>query len=551
MKKTILALVCFFSLLYSRNDNTQIEINSSIINKIQQNEKQKDIFEKQKNNLENIKQNKVYEINPINILVEYQEEDCIEIEEINIELSTVISVEELSVLKEPYLNNCKGIKGISNLVKKISNVYIKKGYITSRAYIKPQDLSDGIVDISILEGKVEKVKTKNINVVNLFGVYTEKILNVRDLEVAIQQAERLRSQKINFQLLPGSKIGYSIIDIRGSKVNVPYYGNYSLNNFGSKQNGKYQISMGFNYENPFELNDIFSLNLNTTNRIANKYNITRGASLSYSIPYHQLLFNFDYSTSVYKQLNKDEFQDNYISKGDTQNFLIGTNYKAFHTRRETLEVNAGFEYKKSNNYLNDIKLEIQSYKLFVFNLGVKHTYKDNFSNYYGQVTFFQGSDLFGTTNSFADQENDFQKLVVDMGLSNYFKFLEGLKYDFSFRSQYSYSNLYGTEEISIGGPYSVRGFKKSGISGKRGFYTRNELSYLKNVFNYFIALDYGQVKEYDNSSLKKVLGSAIGLRANNINNKDFELFYTHPIKGTNKLEEENENFLGIKVSLKY
>ncbi|MEX0631467.1 ShlB/FhaC/HecB family hemolysin secretion/activation protein [Serratia ureilytica] len=43
--------------------------------------------------------------------------------------------------------------------------------------------------------------------------------------------------------------------------------------------------------------------------------------------------------------------------------------------------------------------------------------------------------------------------------------------------QTSADNLYAGERISIGGQYSVRGFKEQYLTGNRGAYWRNELNW--------------------------------------------------------------------------
>ena len=75
-------------------------------------------------------------------------------------------------------------------------------YATSRAYFKLQDLNSKELNINIFEGKIEKIESSSINISNLFINHEDKILNLRDLEVIIQQAERLQSQKLDIQLIP-------------------------------------------------------------------------------------------------------------------------------------------------------------------------------------------------------------------------------------------------------------------------------------------------------------------------------------------------------------
>ena len=209
--KKIFTLIFLTTFSFGTITEFQIEKNEKIVNKNLQENEQRRIFNNKMKNINTIEENKTYNIKAINIEDDKTEESCIEIENINVKESTVFNRNNFEDLIKPYLNNCNGIKNLNNLTNKISNMYIEKGYVTSRAYIKGQDLSDGIVDITILEGKVEEIVNKNVNSKNIYTEYKNRILNIKDLEVSIQQAERLKSQSVSLKLLPGTKSGYTIV----------------------------------------------------------------------------------------------------------------------------------------------------------------------------------------------------------------------------------------------------------------------------------------------------------------------------------------------------
>lgn len=118
---------------------------NDVINQHIRDEQQKKIFNEQKDDA-NIKKNNTTDTKLLEIEKDSIEENCIEVKKININNSTVFEDKDFEELIAPYLNNCNGMKNLSNLRDKISNLYIDKGYVTSRAYFKPQDLSRGIVD---------------------------------------------------------------------------------------------------------------------------------------------------------------------------------------------------------------------------------------------------------------------------------------------------------------------------------------------------------------------------------------------------------------------
>lgn len=62
---------------------------------------------------------------------------------------------------------CFGLSEINNILRVITNLYVESGYVTSRAFLVPQDLSSGQLEIVIMEGKLEAL---------LFnGVYTRDL----------------------------------------------------------------------------------------------------------------------------------------------------------------------------------------------------------------------------------------------------------------------------------------------------------------------------------------------------------------------------------------
>lgn len=537
--KYVLILIIIFSFSYADSI-------SKIPDKNIKDELQRKIYNEQNKN-KVIEENKTYDMKLIEVNENSKEDDCIQIEKISVKSSTIFDENDFEDLIKPYLNNCNGMKNLSNLRDKISNMYIDKGYVTSRAYFKPQDLSDGEIEIEVLEGKIEKIEDENIKSSNLYFSYKDKLLNLRDLEIVVQQAQRLKSQRADIKLIPGTKVGYTIVKIIGKEISNPYSGNVGINNYGIKKTGKYQLYTTVNYENPFNINDMVNLNINTTDNITKNNNNTLGTSFSYSFPLYRALFNFDYAYSNYKQLNKDEFGGDFQSDGNNNSFGAGVSYKLFHSRRNTLDTFLNFENKKSNNFLNNIKLELQSYNSNVLNIGIKHSYLGDSYDYYSRWTISKG--LSGSEN-FARQETDFLKYILDLGFNKYFDTTNNLKFTSLLRAQYSTNYLFGTEEISMGGVYSVRGFNDTGLSGNSGFYLRNELSptfvFEGRDISPYMALDYGYVEEDKNNAYGSIIGGAIGSRIvwNDIN---FDIFYSAPLKDSEFTKDESSSFVGLNM----
>lgn len=541
MIKKFTLLILLTIILFAEN------INQNLLNE----EQRKIYLEQQKVN--SIKKNTIIDKKLLNLKNVLKNNNCIYIRKINIIGVKLFNKARFNTLIEEYVNKCNTINELSNLKDKISNIYIDEGYITSRAYIKPQNLSNGIIDIHIMEGKINKILAKNINISNLYKPSKEKNLNLKDLEIVIQQAERLKSQSLNLKLIPAKeKIGYSDIQIENLKNDNTFYGNISSNNFGNKKTGKYQISANFNYENLFNINDIATVSINSTDNIFQSNDNNLGNSISYSFPLYKFLFKINFNHFRYKQLNKDEFNNLFQSNGETNSFALDLNYKLFYSKQHTLDIESSFSHKKTKNSLNNTNLEIQTYDLSVLNLGLKHSYLSNTYDYYSKISLSKGLKILGEKNSFANHKADFLKYILDLQFNKYFK--NNFKYNLALRAQYSNDYLFGTEEISMGGPYSVRGFKNTGLVGNSGFYTRNEISYIFNLNNIkfipYIGIDYGYVKEDKNNIFGDIVGSVLGNKF--MYKKLFiDIFYTIPIKNNDYTKNDSDNFFGINFSYNY
>ena len=163
-------IILLFLMLSSLFANTP----SSIINKQMNEIEQRRAFE-QRQNEEKKKENLNFDNQLLNIEDDLIEKDCIQIDKINILNNTIFKEKEFKDITKPYLHKCNGIKNLSNLRDKISNKYIDKGYVTSRAYFKLQDLNSKELNINIFEGKIEKIESSSINISNLFINHEDKM----------------------------------------------------------------------------------------------------------------------------------------------------------------------------------------------------------------------------------------------------------------------------------------------------------------------------------------------------------------------------------------
>ncbi|MBR2219873.1 MAG: ShlB/FhaC/HecB family hemolysin secretion/activation protein, partial [Phascolarctobacterium sp.] len=80
-----------------------------------------------------------------------------ELKDLKVDKSEVLTEAEIEKIAKKYIGNEVNIKDLYRIVEKINKLYSKKGYLTCRAYLPPQTIKDGVVQIKLIEGKTGNV----------------------------------------------------------------------------------------------------------------------------------------------------------------------------------------------------------------------------------------------------------------------------------------------------------------------------------------------------------------------------------------------------------
>ncbi|AXH11281.1 ShlB/FhaC/HecB family hemolysin secretion/activation protein [Halarcobacter bivalviorum] len=539
-------ILIFLFMIFNTNlvfANTPVQ---QIIKERQSFESQKEQFKKlEKNSNEKIFFNEVKKP----LLEKISNEKCVEIKKIEENTITLLSKKEKKKIFQKYNNGCRTLTELNNLTKELTKLYIDKGYVTAKVYFKAQKIEKGILEIIALEGKINNITPKNLYIKNAFLFQEKDYLNLRDLETAIESINRLPSNKATIKIVPAKKIGMSNVEIENKTTNR-LNGNIGIDNYGSKKIGKFQGNMNLNFDNPLGINDQFSIYLNSTQNHT-KIENSKGNSFVYSFPIGSRLLNtISYKKSSYKQLLKVGITD-YETKGYTDTSTFNMKYKLFHNRENRLNLGAFLSRYDTENYIENSQIETSSYSLATKGIELDYLFQQEGFYSYISLTYTKGTDWFGTYNP-TDLDENFSFYNIDVSL---FKQFLGLQYSFNGHYQDTKDLLFGNNQISIGGPYSVRGYNKEGLSGNSGYYIRNELekslsSKLFNIFiqKYFLAYDYGSIGE-DESTQGGILASYSLGGKYFYNDFSMQFYYATPLR--KKDVEETGKFFGISMGYRF
>lgn len=413
---------------------------------------------------------------------------CFTIRAITLEGAEHLDARAREALLAPYRGQCLGVNQLNELLKRITDNYLSRGFVTTRAYLPQQDLSSGELKIIVVEGRFEGFDQSELaserELAMTFPGATGEVLNLRDLEQLVDQINRLPSRQAQMELVPGKDVGGSRVQLKGER-SKPWRVSASRDNNGDSTSGEQQAGVGLDWDSPLGLADQFGLRYGQ-DVVSDHWKHSDNQSLWYSVPYGWWTFNYSYSRNYYRTRNEDAgFAFKY--DGDNETHQLGAQRVLFRDDVSKTGVSFGLSHQRTRNYIDDTLLDVSSTHLSEFSLGFNHGRRVGSAFVNADIGWQRGVGAFGA-------QDDDPDAVHGSPTARYNKYSLTLSYlqpftlcdqAFSFESlatgQHSEDVLYSPQRISLGGLSSIRGFKDQTLSGDSGYYWRNQLRWRRAV----------------------------------------------------------------------
>lgn len=437
------------------------------------------------------------------------------------------------------------VSDITNIRNAFQRKLLDKGYVTSQVYIPEQNLNAGTLQFMVIPGRVEDIRYSDSSAHGpwrtAFPVRPGDILNIRDVEQGLEQMKRVSSQSVTMQLLPGTSVGTSIIEL-SIKQDKPVHGSISFDNSGLESTGVYQGSFTSSFDQVFRANDTFTMSLSGDLSGSGSIKGTRAASLNYVIPHGKDTFSVSFSKSRYHQtIPSNPYDFTYSGKSTTMK--AKWNHVWSRTQREKRAFDISISTRHNHRFINDVEIPVQALRTTSMEFGVSNRKYIGNATLYSRLGFQWGIGALG-----AQPEH---KASVAMGgpTSRYHMWLVDVDYrkpfimghrpasfTSSFHGQWVQGGkrLYSVDTINIGNRYSIYGFDgEYTLMGDSGWYVRNEVSSVIPRLNteVYLGLDVGAVYGKSTESLvgKTIAGTAVGVRGNYASGLLFDAFVSTPL----------------------
>ncbi|WP_225895449.1 ShlB/FhaC/HecB family hemolysin secretion/activation protein [Dendronalium phyllosphericum] len=238
----------------------------------------------------------------------------IQVEKIQVTGSTIFNIETLNAITKPVEGRSVTLDELTQVANAITQLYLNQGYITSRAILVDQKVTNGVVEIRVIEGSLEKIEiqgTKRLHpnyVRSRISLGVSKPLSTASLESQLRllRADPLFSN-IEASLRPGTNLGQSILVVRVTEAN-PFYGTFSIDNYSPPSVGSERLGVSAAYRNLTGRGDELA---------ASYYRTTQGGSNIYDFSYQVPLNAMDGTLQLRTSIN-----DNKVIQGDFKSFDI-------------------------------------------------------------------------------------------------------------------------------------------------------------------------------------------------------------------------------------
>lgn len=422
---------------------------------------------------------------------------------------------------------CLGGNGIELLMERVQNALIDRGAITSRVDVAPQDLTSGRLVLNVTPGRIGRVALSDdsnsaLRLFNAAPMRGGALLNLRDIEQALENLRRVPSADATIDIIPGDDEGVSDLVV-GYQQARPYRLQLSLDDSGTRTTGKYLGNATLFLDNSLNLSDTFYLSLqrDVAGRDPGSRG-NRGYIAHYSLPFGYWQLGLTRYQNRYHQTVAGATLDYRYSGESTGNEIQLGRVLHRSSRSKTSATLKGFQ-RSAANFIDDTEVEVQRRRVAGWELGASHRHYLGRNQLDAHLAYRRGTGALGALpapeQAFGEGTSRMQLVTGSLALDMPFQLAElDWYYNTRFRWQWNQTPLTPQDRLCIGGRYSVRGFDgEQNLCGDRGLVWSNELgtSFPGTGLGPYVGIDAGRVAGPSAEWLpgSSLAGAVIGLRA--------------------------------------
>lgn len=185
--------------------------------------------------------------------------------EVEFTSSEILSREALEAIAAQYRGRTVSLADVQEIAARVNRLYRDKGVVTAQAVVPPQDVTDGIVRIRLVEGRVGKVSvqgnasTSESYVIRRVTLAPGELVDLARLERDLVFFNRTNDAQTRAELRPGERFGTT--DVLVSLAEPPrHLARFFVDNAGAEATGEWRRGASYLNRSLFGRRDDLSLN---------------------------------------------------------------------------------------------------------------------------------------------------------------------------------------------------------------------------------------------------------------------------------------------------
>lgn len=377
--------------------------------------------------------------------------------------SRILSEEAIRKVAAPYEGREVSIDDLFRLLDELNGLYAERKIVTARAFLLPQKISDGVVEIRLVESLLGRVQiegnkdTRSSYIADRFTLPRGELLTLTRLEQELQRFNRLNDIAVRAELRRGEEPLTTDCILKIIEPS-PYALLVYADNAGQKDTGRERGGVLFSVRSLTGRRDVLSLGGNGSEG-------TRAGYLSYETPVHPsgTRMGLSYNINTIKVVD-GVFEPLKIT-GESSDLDLYLSQPLHVAEDALLKGDAGFHWKKSTTDFDDV--ELFATKVRSAYAGLVYQQADASSVFYGRGEVTVGFDDFGGDRSFVRGN-------VDLAYRR--QFAGGFGMLLRGSGQLADVHLLPSmEQFQLGGIATVRGYSEGLKLGDDGYFASLEL----------------------------------------------------------------------------
>ena len=420
------------------------------------------------------------------------------VKKITVSAATLVSEKELTAITSQYENKEATLRDIQKIADLITDLYRKKGYVTSRAYLPPQKITDGKLEIRVVEGVTGDIEVKG-NKFFKARLFRKRIalkkgepFNYETLRKGLSRINQEPDRNAKAVITPGKEAGTTdvILDV---KDKFPIHAGFDWDNFGSRYIHENRFRTSITDNNLLGLGDIMTFQVQGSE--GENYRLLTGR---YVLPVNENLDLGFFAADSKIKLQEDLEDAN--TRGKSRYYSIYATQALINRENMALNLNCGFDYKDIFNFANGA--ETSRDRVRIAKLGLDWDLTDRFGRTlviaeinYGIPDFMGGLQKRDAHASRAGSGGKFHKESLNLLRLQKMPFNSQLLWKNQF--QFTPYILTGAEQYQIGSIANVRGYPPAEVVGDRGYAMTWEWSFPVYGMSKKIKVPFSEANLYD------------------------------------------------------